>query len=60
MKLVLVWCFLSLKNDLFETFVICMSKEKVQFSAFRWLDIPNNDIEQHYMCFPKLKCLQKQ
>lgn len=33
-----------------------MSKEKVQSSAFRWLDIPNNDIEQHsYMCFPKCK-----
>lgn len=59
MKLVLVWCFLSLKNDLlFETIVTCcMSKEKVQSSAFRWLDIPNNDVEQHpyYMCFPKFK-----
>lgn len=33
-----------------------MSKEKVQSSAFRWLDIPNNDIEQQsYMCFPKFK-----
>lgn len=38
-----------------------MSKEKVQSSAFRWLDIPNNDIEQNsYMCFPSLKSLQKQ
>lgn len=33
-----------------------MSKEKVQSSAFRWLDIPNNDIEQQSsMCFPKFK-----
>lgn len=33
-----------------------MSKEKVQSSAFRWLDIPNNDIEQYsYMCFPEFK-----
>lgn len=37
-----------------------MSKEKVQSSAFRWLDIPNNDLEQYSsMCFPKLKGLQQ-
>jgi hypothetical protein len=52
MKLVLVWCFFK---EMFETLVSCfMSKETVQSSAFRWLDIPNNDREQHCCVLPQV------
>lgn len=52
-----MWYFLSLKNDLlFETFVTCLSKEKVQSSACRWLHIPNDNPEQQsYTCFLEFK-----